>query len=99
MVEIDAPSNLVTSEIIAQMASDLQAALRLAATDFSEVQNVSVSPHATMKMIIVTMTLEADGDDELDDVADVLLDRAFETLTSSSSGDNLNVIESALVSA
>ena len=94
MLEVDAPA-----EAIGQVASDFQAALRMAATDFEAVLDVSVEPEPAKGIISVRMVLEARGQEELDDVADRLLDRALAMLDDPEESDELTVVESALVPA
>lgn len=94
MLEVDAPASAIE-----KIASDFLAALRLASTDFTAVLDVSVEPRSDMQMIAVSMVLETYGEEELDDVADRLLDRALSMLEDPDESDELTVVESALVPA
>lgn len=94
MLEVDAPADMIEG-----IASDFQAALKFASTGFSSVHDVAVVSHPESFMITVTMILEADGAEELDDVADELLERALDMLEEPDESDELTVVESALVPA
>ncbi len=86
-------------DILERVASDFEAAVKFAATDFVEVLEVRVELDLLNKTLSLTLLLEADGDEELDEVADRVLDRAFATLDDPDESDELNVVESALIPA